>query len=257
MIVTAILSGSLVGFVLGLVGGGGSILATPLLLYAVGLQPHQAIGTGALAVAANAFVNLSFHAREHHVRWQPAALFAVVGILGATLGSFIGKRVAGQHLLVLFALLMVVVGISMLQGKPRARGAVMGDAARPAAAMAGKVAPVAFAVGLLSGFFGIGGGFLIVPGLLFATGMPMIDAVGSSLLPVGTFGLTTAASYATSDYVDWSVAGLFICGGLAGGWFGMRLACRLSGSKRILDTTFAVLIFVVAGYMLWKTALGT
>jgi uncharacterized protein len=115
MMISAVLCGCLVGFVLGLVGGGGSILATPLLLYAVGLAPHRAIGTGALAVAANAFINLSFHARKRHVRWKPATLFAAIGILGAAFGAAIGKRVAGQHLLFLFALLMLVVGVSMLR----------------------------------------------------------------------------------------------------------------------------------------------
>jgi uncharacterized protein len=254
MMSSAVLCGCLVGFVLGLVGGGGSILATPLLLYAVGLAPHRAIGTGALAVAANAFINLSFHARKRHVRWQPAILFAVIGVLGATLGSGAGKRVSGQHLLFLFALLMIVVGVSMLRKKQST--AVLNDLGRSPSAVSVvyKVSAVAFSVGLLSGFFGIGGGFLIVPGLLFATSMPMIDAVGSSLLPVGAFGLTTAATYAGSGYVSWNVASLFIIGGLIGGWTGMRLSCRLSVHGRALSTVFAMLIFVVAAYMLWKTA---
>ncbi len=249
MIVAALLSGSLVGFVLGLVGGGGSILATPLLLYAVGLTSHRAIGTGALAVAASAFANLSFHARASHVRWRPATLFALVGIAGAAAGSLIGKHVDGRHLLVLFALLMVVVAINMLRRERRP----CADGLPPRGAVAAKVAAVAFAVGVLSGFFGIGGGFLIVPGLLFATGMPMIDAVGSSLLPVGAFGLTTAAVYALSGYVDWPVAGLFICGGLVGGWIGMKLSCRLGESKALLGKLFAAMLFVVAIYMLWRT----
>jgi uncharacterized membrane protein YfcA len=107
---------------------------------------------------------------------------------------------------------------------------------------------------LFSGFFGIGGGFLIVPGLVAATGMPMINAVGSSLVAVTAFGLTTAANSAFSGLVDWALATVFILGGVAGGFLGARLAQRLSGNQGRLTTVFAVLIFVVAAYMLWQSA---
>jgi uncharacterized membrane protein YfcA len=108
---TALLSGGLVGFSLGLVGGGGSILATPLLLYVVGVaQPHIAIGTSALAVAANAFANLAGHARAGNVRWRSATVFAVIGTLGALAGSSLGKIIDGTSLLFLFGLLMLAVG---------------------------------------------------------------------------------------------------------------------------------------------------
>ena len=103
MIGAALASGALVGFSLGLVGGGGSILATPLLLYVVGVaQPHVAIGTGALAVSVNAFANLAGHARAGNVRWRCAVIFAVVGTLGAFAGSSLGKLVDGNRLLFLF-----------------------------------------------------------------------------------------------------------------------------------------------------------
>ena len=108
---TALLSGGLVGFSLGLVGGGGSILATPLLLYVVGVaQPHIAIGTSALAVATNAFANLAGHARAGNVRWRSATVFAVIGTLGALAGSSLGKIIDGTSLLFLFGLLMLAVG---------------------------------------------------------------------------------------------------------------------------------------------------
>lgn len=249
----ALLSGSGVGFTLGLIGGGGSILATPLLLYVVGIaQPHLAIGTGALAVAANAFLTLLGHARAGNVRWRCAAVFALVGILGAFVGSSLGKAVDGQRLLFLFALLMIVVGIHMLRGRR-----VQGGTAEPVGCgpvPSGKVVTVAFAVGVLSGFFGIGGGFLIVPGLVFATGMPLITAVGTSLLAVGVFGLATALNYAVSGLVDWVVAGEFVAGGLFGGFLGMRLASRLAGLRGALNTVFATVIFGVAAYMLYRNA---
>ncbi len=117
-----------------------------------------------------------------------------------------------------------------------------------------KIVGAALGVGALSGFFGIGGGFLIVPALLFATGMPMLFAVGSSLLGVGAFGLTTAANYALSGLVDWPVAAEFIIGGFAGGWAGMQLACRLARQKAILNRIFAVFVCAVAVYMLYRNA---
>ena len=117
---------------------------------------------------------------------------------------------------------------------------------------------VAFAAGLAAGFFGIGGGFLIVPGLIFATGMPIINAIGSSLLSVGSFGLATAINYAFSGMVDWAIAGEFIAGGIIGGLLGMLLANRLATKGNVLNRIFAGLIFAVAGYVLYRSgqALG-
>lgn len=247
----AFASGGLVGFSLGLVGGGGSILATPLLLYVVGVtQPHIAIGTSALAVSVNAFANLIGHAKSGNVRWRCAIIFAGIGTLGALAGSTLGKLVDGQRLLFLFGLLMVLVGILML--RPRKPGSAP---ERPADLRTCLVtAAVAFVAGSASGFFGIGGGFLIVPALILATGMPIINAIGSSLLAVGSFGLATALNYAASGLVDWPVAFEFIAGGLAGGVAGMMLANRLSTGKNTLNCIFAGLIFVVAAYVLYRSA---
>lgn len=249
-IVEAVGSGGLVGFTLGLVGGGGSILATPLLLYVVGVaSPHVAIGTGALAVSINAYANLIGHARNGHVWWRCAIVFALVGTVGALVGSSLGKAVDGQRLLFLFGLLMVVVGALMLRPRKRAPATPRPVDLR----MCVKTAAVAIAFGAASGFFGIGGGFLIVPGLILATGMPTINAIGSSLLAVGTFGLATAINYALSGLVDWQVAAEFIGGGVLGGILGMRLATRLSTQKEVLNRIFATLIFLVAAYVLWKS----
>ena len=113
-------SGALVGFTLGMFGGGGSILAVPLMVYLVGVpSAHLAIGTSAFAVAANAFANLLGHARLGNVKWRCAGIYSVAGIIGAFIGSSIGKMIDGQKLLFLFALLMLVIGILML----RKRGA--------------------------------------------------------------------------------------------------------------------------------------
>lgn len=244
-------SGVLVGFVLGLVGGGGSILAVPLMVYLVGVpSPHVAIGTSALAVAVNAATGLANHARAGTVKWRCALIYAAAGIAGAFAGSTAGKAFDGQRLLFLFAIVMVIVGIMMLRGRKQA-----GDPdAQCGRESAPKVVTYGLGTGVFSGFFGIGGGFLIVPGLVASTGMPMINAIGSSLVAVTAFGLTTAFNYALSGLIDWMLALAFILGGLLGGFGGARLAKRLSNTHGRLTTIFAVLIFIVAGYMLWKSA---
>ncbi|HET9428175.1 MAG TPA: sulfite exporter TauE/SafE family protein, partial [Allosphingosinicella sp.] len=180
-------SGVLVGFVLGLVGGGGSILAVPLMVYLVGVpNPHVAIGTSAFAVAVNAATGLANHARAGTVKWRCALMYAGAGVAGAFAGSTAGKAFDGQKLLFLFAIVMVIVGVMMLRGRAKA-----GD---PDASCnrqnAPKVLGFGAGTGAFSGFFGIGGGFLIVPGLMASTGMPMINAIGSSLVAVTAFGLT-------------------------------------------------------------------
>jgi len=246
----AVLSGILVGFTLGLVGGGGSILAVPLLVYLVGVpQPHVAIGTAALAVAANAALGLANHARAGTVRWPCGMAFAAAGIAGAVAGSMLGKSVDGDRLLFLFALLMVVIALLML----RKRSAEGNPDVHISRENAPRLVATGFGSGALSGFFGIGGGFLIVPGIIAATGMPMINAIGTSLVAVTAFGLTTAASYALSGLVDWTLAGLFIAGGALGSWVGMQGARRLSATRGTLNTLFALLVLVVAAYMLYRS----
>ncbi len=152
--VLVVISGVLVGFILGLIGGGGSILAVPLLLYFVGYNhPHIVIGTTAVAVALTAYANLLTHWRAGTVRWKPAMIFALPGVVGAAVGAQIGKVFPSTPLLFLFALLMVVVAISML----RSRASSTARLIRSGWSMFAWTLPVGFVVGLLSGFFGIGG----------------------------------------------------------------------------------------------------
>ena len=253
----AIASGSLVGFTLGLVGGGGSILAVPLLVYVVGVRsPHIAIGTSAIAVAASAAANLAGHARAHTVKWPCALVFAVAGIAGAAGGAQLGKMVDGSRLLLLFGVLMVVVGVLMTRPRKSGGNADVALTRESMPRLLPLLIGIGFAVGALSGFFGIGGGFLIVPGLMGATAMPLINAIGSSLVSVTAFGLTTAASYAWSGLVDWQLAALFIVGGALGGLFGIRLAKHLSGYKHALSRTFSGIVIAVGLYVIAKSAIG-
>lgn len=247
----AILSGGAVGFTLGLIGGGGSILAVPLLIHLVGVpSTHVAIGTSAVAVAVSALANLVGHAKTNTVKWPCAITFAGAGMFGAAGGAELGKMVDGGRLLVLFGALMVAIGLLML--RPR-RNAGDPDVRLDRASMRRllpQLVGVGLAVGALSGFFGIGGGFLIVPGLIGATAMPLINAIGSSLVSVAAFGLTTATSYALSGLVDWWLAGLFIIGGVLGGLGGILLGKRLADRKRALSLTFAGVVIVVGVYVM-------
>jgi uncharacterized membrane protein YfcA len=163
--ILALASGGLVGLTLGLIGGGGSILAVPLLVYVVGISSaHVAIGTSAVAVAANAAAGVLLHARARTVKWPCALVFAVSGVAGAFAGARLGKAVDGQVLLSLFGLVMIAVGISMFLRKADGGDPGVhldrGSMRRLLPSLVGY----GLAVGLLSGFFGIGGGFLVVPG---------------------------------------------------------------------------------------------
>ena len=247
--VLAIFSGSLVGLSLGLIGGGGSILAVPLMAYVVGLPPHAAIGTSAVAVGASALANLAGHARAGTVKWPCATVFAVSGVAGAAIGAQIGKRVDGQALLAAFGVLMIVVAALMLRPRRIGHNAEVHLTRASARRLLPPLAGTGFAVGVLSGFFGIGGGFLIVPGLISATAMLLLNAIGSSLLSVSAFGATTAVSYAASGLVEWRVAGLFILGGLAGGYAGIEAAKALAGRKRMLAIVFSAVVAVVGLYV--------
>jgi uncharacterized protein len=250
--ILGLVSGVLVGFSLGLVGGGGSVLSLPLMVYLVGVPSvHVAIGTTAFAVAVNAAATLISHARMGHVNWPCAGVFAAAGMVGAYGGSSLSKVVDGQRLLVLFALLMLIIAAVMF-----ARRSAAGD---PAVKLTGENLPkllgTGFLTGTLSGFFGIGGGFLIVPGLMFATGMLIINAIGSSLVAVTAFGATAAFNYARSGLVDWGLAAVFILGGVFGGLAGGRAARALGARRGALNMVFAGIIVVVAIYMLARSLL--
>jgi len=242
----AALSGAVVGLFLAVFGGGGSVLAAPLLLYFVGLaDAHLAIGTSAAGVALNAMTGLAGHARAGRVKWPCASLFAVTGAAGAFAGSSLAKQVDGQHLLLFFALAMVLIALSMLR-KPRSEGDL---AVRLDGRLALRLAPMGLGAGFAAGFFGIGGGFLIVPGLMAATGMTLMHAQASSLLSVAVFGASTSANYAVSGLVDWPIVLAMVVGGAAGTAIGLPIARRLGERAALGRRLFAGLIILVAIYV--------
>jgi hypothetical protein len=243
----AVLCGALVGLILGVIGGGGSVLAVPLLVYVVGVKsPHVAIGTSAIAVAISAFANLIDHARRGHVCWPVAILFAISGVAGAALGSTLGKHTEGQRLLILFGIAMVALAVATALR----RDATLPPSLHVDRRTAPRVAGFGFAAGALAGFFGIGGGILAVPGLVAAAAVPMIVAIGSSLVSVTAFALTTASVYALSGLIEWRLVLLFVGGSIAGGLAGGRLATMLAVKKRALSLIFAVVVAAMGVYVI-------
>lgn len=254
----ALAGGALVGVVLGVVGGGGSILAVPLLLYGVGMPSvHVAIGTSAVAVALNALANLLMALRRGLVKWRCALVFSGAGIIGSFGGTHLALLMDGKRLLAAFGALMLVVGALML-AKKNAEG---DPAVRLNFATARHMLPwlviTGLGVGLLAGFFGIGGGFLIVPGLMFATGMPISFAIATSLVGVTAFGVTTASAYALAGAIDWRVVIFFLAGGLVGSLAGQLLGGRLAHHKAVMQTVFAAFVIAVGVFILLQAWAGT
>lgn len=248
------ISGTLVGFVLGFVGGGGSIIAVPLLLYVVGVgSPHLAIGTSAIAVSLSALANLVNHARRGMVKWPCAISFSAAGVAGAWVGSSLAIRISGDALLGLFGTLMIVVGTVMLLRKDADGNADVRLSFSTAREILPLLLTIGFTVGALSGFFGIGGGFLVVPGLMLATGMPIAYAIGTSLVAIAVFGATTASNYAIAGLVDWRLAAFFILGGILGGVLGSFAGWRLSRHKGALSLVFAAFVIFVGIYITLRT----
>ena len=243
-------AGALVGGVLGLVGGGGSVLAVPLLVYGVGVDSaHVAIGTSAVAVSINALANLAAHGRAGNVKWGCASVFSAAGVVGAWIGSSFAKVLDGHRLLMLFGAMMIVVGAATLRPPLRPERPDVRLSRESAGRLLPPLIGMGRGVGALSGFFGIGGGFLIVPAIMAATGMPIIAAIGTSLVSVAAFGATTAANYALSGLVDWRIAALFVAGGFAGGYLGVTGGKALAGRKNALRLVFGILVIAVGLYV--------
>lgn len=241
-----LLSGALVGLLLGTFGGGGSVLAAPLLIYLVGVDdPHLAIGTSAAAVAATALFNLFGHWRGGRIKWPCAIVFGTAGLIGSIAGSSVAKATDGDWLLLAFAAAMAVIGASMFR-RPVTEG-------HPDVHLTPKMMPKLLTLGLIvgfaAGFFGIGGGFLIVPGLIAATGMTMSAATASSLVSVTIFGAATSSNYALAGWVDAGLAGALLIGGMIGGVGGIWISRKLVSRALLARRLFAGFIILVAAYV--------
>jgi uncharacterized membrane protein YfcA len=239
--VLSLISGVLVGFSLGLIGGGGSILAVPLFLYFVGLDSlphadHIAIGTTALAVGLNAYINSYMHLKKKNVAPKVGGIFAGVGLIGSLLGAYLGHITPGTSLLTYFAIAMIVLGVYVAVRREASKSGTIDEVNHvleafkrcPGLATSTilKVALFGFIVGLVSGYFGIGGGFLIVPSLMFSAGLCITRAIGTSLISVGTFGVASGVEYWYYGDVLILIALLYVVGGVAGGYAGTSIAVK-------------------------------
>ena len=241
------LGGALIGLLLTLFGGGGSVLATPWLIYVVGVvDTHAAIGTSAAAVAVNAATGLAAQARAGRVKWPCAITFGMAGLAGSLVGAQFAKQVDGKALLMWFAFAMIAIAISMLIPK-KSEGNPNVHLTPP---MVLKLAPVGLLAGLAAGFFGIGGGFLIAPGLMASTGMTLANASASSLVSVTLFGSATSLSYAASGQLLWPLFGALVVGGGAGTLIAIPLSKRLENKAPLAGSIFAVMVIAVAVFIL-------
>jgi uncharacterized membrane protein YfcA len=315
----SLLSGAVIGFTLGMVGGGGSILAVPLLIYVVGISnTHIAIGTSAFAVAATSIVNMLYHKRKGHVNLEQGISFAIPGAIGTIIGTQLGLLTPSQSLLTLFGVFMIVISIKMLiegrVSKDKARTTlevIIGskdndlndytissrssncyddttyttatiDRANSSVVKSNaqttnnnknnnnltiktrafvsfiheknkqQIVLTGFLVGLAAGYFGIGGGFIVVPALMQTiSGLSITDAIGTSLVPVSSFGSITAVTYSLSGEINWPIAILFVLGGIIGGLYGTKMSSKVPKDK--LKKIFAILLIVVAIYIIIKS----
>jgi hypothetical protein len=247
----ALAFGALIGLWLGALGAGGSILTVPILVYALGVPVQAAIGTSLAIVGLNAAAGATDHLRRGRVLSRTGLAFGASGLAGALAGAWLNHRLRGEVVLVLFSLLMATAAAAMVRRRGR-DGARADFEERYDARGWLRLGLVGLGVGFLTGFFGIGGGFLIVPALVVVLDVPMPYAVGTSLLAIFLNALWGLAGHLQFGDLEWGLTGLFAAGGLVGVLGGGRLAGRLP--DRSLRRAFAVVILAVAAYTLARSA---
>lgn len=253
MIALAIAAGVLIGLSLGALGGGGSILTVPALVYLLGQSPHQATAASLLVVGIAAVVGAITHARAGRARLKVGAIFGLLGIAGSYAGSLASAAVPAGLLLAGFGVLMLVVAATMIFRRRIPGLAGPGGTPRGGPRHTAVVAAAATAVGLITGFFGVGGGFVIVPALVLALGFDMPAAAGTSLVVIAVdsaAALVARAGHAVFA-LDWALVGAFTAAAMLGTLAGTRLAGRVSPQR--LSAAFTVLIVLVAGYTLARS----
>ncbi|GAT67023.1 permease [Planomonospora sphaerica] len=245
---TALGLGAVIGVLLGLLGGGGSILAVPALVYGAGLPLASAIPVSLLVVGISAATAVLPRIRARQVRWRIAAVVGGAGAAAAFAGAALGRLLPPQAVLIGFAALMVVAGWRMLAEQTAVGGAcalpgggVNWRSCLPKAVVAGA------AVGVLTGLFGVGGGFLIIPALVLGLGLPMTAAVGTSLLIVVVNAAASFAAHAGDAALDYGVIASFTAAAVAGSLAAARLGRRLPAVR--LRRWFAYLVFAVAVFV--------
>lgn len=266
----AVISGCLVGLSMGLTGGGGAILAVPLLVYWLGEDPQVAVVISLATVAGTAVIGTAERARLKQVEFPTGLLFAAAGMLTAPLGSWLGEHLPPNLLLVAFAMLMLLIAVRMwwqadqaIPPPAEACGPEDGPSCsrdpegklRLTSRCAMLLATIGLTVGLLSGLFGVGGGFLIVPALVTFASMGLSRAVGTSLLVMSLVGLAGVAGHLLQGReVPWEVTLLFVAGSVPGLFVGSALTRQLP--RALLSKIFAAMILAVAVFVIARTMFG-
>ena len=232
-----------IGISLGALGSGGSIVTLPILVYVAGVAPKSAVGMSMAIVGGTSFLGGYFHWRSGNFRPKPALLFGVTGILGAYLGSTGTHVVSSSVLMLLFASLMLVVGSLMLAGKRPTRLSGEGCSIY-------ECVPSGFAVGLVPGFLGVWGGFLIVPALVWFAGLDAKRAIGTSLGIIAVNSVSGLAGQLRYSQWDWPLTGKFLVCSLIGMGIGVRIAAR--APDQALRRAFAVVVLGVAVAITWQ-----
>ena len=242
-LILALVAGAVVGLALGALGGGGSVLAVPALIYLLGFTPAAATTAGLLIVTATSLTALYAHARTGNVRWKAGTLFAAAGLLPAAAAGAAAARLPEPVLTAAFAAVAALAAVTMLRpGRPAAGPGA--DGVRPA-----RAAGTGAGLGALTGLLGVGGGFLAVPALVTVLAFEMQAAVGTSLLVISANSLASLTTRgATTAGIDWAVIGPFTGAAILGAWDGKRLAAKVTGG--LLRRAFAVTLLAVAAFML-------
>jgi uncharacterized protein len=253
--------GLLIGVSLGALGGGGSILTVPALVYVLGENPRQATSTSLVIVGITALTGTIGHARSRRVRWGPGLVFGVVGVGGSLLGSTLNKQVNPNVLLLAFAGLMLLAAGAMVQRQRSAQRESAHPSAPTLVAARGPtvrrviaIAVVGTSVGFMTGFFGVGGGFVVVPGLVLALGFGMGEAVGTSLLVIAVNSAVALAARGGVVAIEWGVVIPFTATAMAGSLLGNWVAGRVLAS--VLVRAFAGVLVLLALYVATRSIIG-
>ncbi len=253
MMVAVVLLAVVVGISLGLLGGGGSILTVPLLVYVAQQDAKMAIATSLLVVGITSAAGAVSHARAGRVRWRTGLLFGVAGMAGSYGGGRIGSLVDGTWLLIAFAVVMAVTSVAMLRGGGGSTDAASREMSPP------KVLGTGVVVGLITGLVGAGGGFVIVPALVLLGGLPMHAAVGTSLVVIAMNSTAGLLGYLSGVSINWPLAGAVTAAAVVGSVIGGRLASYVSQEhlRRGFGWFVAVMSVVVLAEELPGHVIGT
>jgi len=244
MLLLSLVLASVIGLTLGLLGGGGSILTVPVLVYALGYGAKPAIAMSLPVVGVTSLIGASLHWRLGNVNIGTAVLFGLLAMAGSYTGAKLGLLLSGRVQLILLAIVMIAAAVSMLRGR---RGDA--DASTSTKPRLALIVPVALGVGVLTGVVGIGGGFLVVPALVLLAKVPMREAIGTSLLVISMNAASGFAGYVGAVEIDWRFLGGFTAAAVAGALVGTALTSKVP--QATLKRAFAVFLIALGAFVIY------